>query len=201
MRIVFQGDSITDADRERPIGYGLGEGYPKYAAQLLRENSFGQEFELINMGNGGDRTCDLLARWQTDCIDLQPDILSILVGVNDTWRRYDSNDPTTVEEYERNYRRLLEDARAHTKAKIIMLEPFLVDRPEKPFREDLDPKIDATRRLARLYADVFVPLDGMMAAACLKTDPNELSVDGVHPGPAGARLIARAYVDALATLF
>ncbi len=197
MRIVFQGDSITDAGRERPSGRGLGNGYPKYVAQLLQKDSFGQEFECINMGIGGDRTWDLLARWQTDCIDLQPDILSILIGINDTWRRYDRNDITTAAQFEHNYRRLLEDVRANTKAKIILLEPYLVDLPAKPFREDLDPKIDVTRRLAREYADAFVPLDGMLTAACLHTDPKLLSFDGVHPEPDGAKLIAKAYVAAL----
>lgn len=79
---------------------------------------------------------------------MQPDVLSILIGINDTWRRYDSNLPMTVEEYEANYRRLVQDVKENTKAKLLLLEPFLLhaDPAKECFREDLDPKILAARR-------------------------------------------------------
>lgn len=107
MKVLFQGDSITDAGRDYADPHHLGDGYPKYAAEAIRERFPDETFEFINLGISGNRTTDLLERWQKDCIAVQPDVLSILIGINDTWRRYDSNLPMTVEEYEANYRRLV----------------------------------------------------------------------------------------------
>ena len=170
MRLLFQGDSITDAGRRQTDTPELGCGYPHYVAGLIREQYPDTEWDFINLGISGDRTKDLLSRWQEDCINLQPGILSILIGINDTWRAFDSNDPTTAGQFEANYRKLLEDVRKNTNAKIIIMEPFLLhDAPNKDdWRDDLNRKIDATRRLAREFADVYIPLDGMFAAASIE---------------------------------
>ena len=198
MRVLFQGDSVTDCGRSREDLTDLGPGYPRFAAALLRERHPEQDWEFVNRGVSGDRTDHLLARWQEDCIALQPDVLSILIGINDTWRAFDSNDPTTAEQFEANYRRLLEDVRRNTHAKILLLEPFVLpDTPDKDiWRADLDPKIGAVRRLAREYADAYVPLDGLFAAACVEQGPLYWTMDGVHPAEPGARLIAAAYAVA-----
>lgn len=198
MRILFQGDSITDSNRKYEEFYDLGNGYAYYTAQGLREALPGKKLEFINRGVNGDRTWEMKKRWQEQCIDLQPDVVSILIGVNDTWRRFDQNNPTTAEEYENNYRVMLEDVKRHTKAKILMLEPYLIhDVPEKDaWRADLDAKIDACRRLAREFADEYVPLDGILAAASVHEPPVHWAADGIHPTRAGAELIARYYVEA-----
>lgn len=202
MRILFQGDSITDAERDRSDPHHLGDGYPKYTAGLLRERFPGRDLEFLNLGISGNRTCDLVARWQADCIDLQPDIVSIMIGVNDTWRAFDQNDPTTAEQFEENYRRLLLDIRQKTHARILLLEPYLLrNEPGKDlWRADLDPKIDATRRLALEFADGYVPTDGLMAAVSVEKGPGHWSGDGVHPNEQGARLIASHCAKALAAL-
>lgn len=203
MKILFQGDSITDAGRSREDCHDLGGGYPKYAAENIRGRFPDMDLEFINLGVSGNRTWDLLDRWQADCIDVQPDVVSILIGINDTWRAFGSNLPTTAAEYEANYRRLLEDVKQHTKAKILMLEPFLLhNAPDKDgWREDLNAKIMAARRLAREYADAFVPLDGLFAAASVREAPSYWAADGVHPTEAGARLIGEYYAGAFASLF
>ena len=200
MRILFQGDSITDAGRDYSDPHDLGNGYPKYVAEILKEWFPEKEMEFVNLGISGHRTCDLLARWERDCIEWQPDILSILIGINDTWRRYDADMPMSTEEFEANYRALLTAVREKTKAKIVMLEPFLlpVDPAKECFHEDLDPKIQAVRRLAREFADVFVPLDGMFAAACVLQEPSTFSGDSVHPNAAGSQLLGEWYADAIA---
>lgn len=197
MRILFQGDSITDAGRGRDDPHQLGSGYPKYAAEYIIKTFPDEEFEFINLGISGNRTCDLLTRWHTDCIDIQPDVVSILIGINDTWRRYDSNLPMSAEEYEANFRKLLEDIKANTHAKIMLLEPFLLSVDKDHYREDLNPKIDVARKLAREYADMFLPLDGIFAAASLYHETTYWSADGVHPTPAGADLIGNYYAQAL----
>ena len=205
MRILFQGDSITDAGRDYSDYHELGQGYPKYAAELIRDRFDDPKngtIEFINLGISGHRTRDLRARWQKDCIDLQPDIVSIMIGINDTWRSFDSNDPTPVEEFEDNYRYLLSEIKAHTNAKILLLEPYVLpDVPAKDaWRADLDPKIQAVRRLAREFADAYIPTDGLFAAACVQQEPSHWSGDGVHPNENGSRFIAAYYAKAVAAL-
>ncbi len=202
MRILFQGDSITDAGRDRSDPHFLGNGYPKYAAALLRERFPEREFEFLNFGISGNRTWDLIERWKTDCLDWKPDILSVMIGVNDTWRAFDQNSLTTAEQYENNYRRLLREVREQTDAKILLLEPYLLptDAGKAGWRSDLNPKIDAARRIAREFADVYIPLDGLFAAACIGQEPPHWSGDGVHPNENGAQFIASLYADAAASL-
>ncbi len=198
MRILFQGDSITDWQRKYEEFYDLGLGYVRFAAEGLREQLPGRELEFINRGMSGDRTRELKKRWQTECIDLQPDFVSILIGLNDTWRAFDQNDPTPAQEYEDSLRAMLEDVKQHTRAKILLLEPFLLhDTPDKDeWRADLDAKIERCRKLAREYADAYLPLDGILAAASVQKEPAYWAADGIHPTEAGAKLIARYYVEA-----
>lgn len=202
MKILFQGDSITDAGRDYGDYHHLGYGYPLYAAELIRKQFPNNEFEFVNLGISGNRTCDLMARWKTDCIDLQPDIVSILIGINDTWRRYDNNDPTTTEQYESNYRYLLQEIKNNTSAKIMIMEPFVLhNEPGKDaWREDLNPKIDAARRLAHEFADIYIPLDGLLAAASVEKGPTYWSEDGVHPNEQGSKFIAAYYAASVAAL-
>lgn len=201
MKILFQGDSITDAGRIREDSADLGYGYPKYAAALLREQYPDRDFTFWNRGIGGDQTKDLVARWQADCIDLQPDIVSILVGVNDTWHHMEHRDWVPNEKFEANYRFLLTELRAKTKAKILMIEPFVLPVPDKlGFREDMDGKTHIVRKLAREYADEYLPLDGLLAAACVRHEPTYWADDGVHPNENGARFIAEQYVEAIRPL-
>lgn len=200
MRILFQGDSITDAGRSRENPHLLGEGYPKYAAQYLKENHPEIEFDFVNLGISGNRTKDLVARWQEDCIDIQPDVVSIMIGINDTWRAFDSNDPTSIEEFEANYRKLLEEIRAKTDAYILLIEPFLlpVDPSKDGYRVDLDPKITVVRKMAHEYADAYLPTDGLLAAACVNgIEASTWSADGVHLNEAGSKLVGEYYANVI----
>ncbi len=199
MRILFQGDSITDAGRDRNDMHNLGEGYPKYAAELLKNRCC--DPELINLGIGGNKAEDLAARWEADCISLNPDIVSILIGINDTWHRAENQNWMPNDYFEACYRSILVQTKERTQAKIIIMEQFLLPVPDKAFfRVDLDPKIQITRRLAREFADFFIPLDGLFAAACIGREAADWAGDGVHPTPAGAAFIARHYSEAVCTL-
>jgi lysophospholipase L1-like esterase len=122
-----------------------------------------------------------------------------LIGINDTWRRYDANDPTPVYDFEKNYRTILEQTKSHTKANIILLEPFVLPIPEdrKIWREDLDPKIHVVRKLAAEFDAFYVPLDGLFAAASSKGNYSYWAEDGVHPTASGHGLIANALMDTL----
>jgi len=129
---------------------------------------------------------------------LQPHWVSILIGVNDTWRRYDRNDPTTTEFYESNYRDILQQSKT-AGSQLIVCEPFLLPIPANriPWREDLDPKIGAARRLAREFGALYVPFDSAFAAAATQQPMEVWAPDGVHPTPAGHALMAQTWLRAV----
>ena len=201
MKILFQGDSITDAWRNREDSHDLGKGYALYAAKFLQEQHPDVAFEFINLGVGGDQTKDLVARLQTDFVAVQPDMGSILVGVNDTWHHAEERDWLPDEVFEERYRTVLTAVREKTTAKIMLMEPFLIPVEDKLyFREDLDPKIQIVRKLAREFADVYLPTDGLLASAYVGDDPVSFAEDGVHPTDKGAEYIGRLYADYAAGL-
>ncbi len=196
MKILFQGDSITDAGRNRENYHDLGGGYPKYAAAFIKENNPDVEFEFIDLGISGHQTKDLVARLDSDFIDIQPDIVSILIGINDVWHHAENKDWIPDEVFEERYRAILKAIKEKTNAKIMMLEPFLIPCEDKQFfREDLDPKIQIIRKLSREYADVYIPTDGLLASAFIGDDPLTYAADGVHPTPKGAEFIGKLYAE------
>ena len=196
--VLFQGDSITDAGRIREDATHLGAGYAMMAAAWFCATYPEREVQFINRGIGGNRAKDLRARWQQDCLALRPTWVSIMVGINDTWRRYDSGDTMPVQEYEAAYRSILEQTQAQLGARLIMMEPFVlpVSEDRSDWREDLDPKIDVVRRLAREFKAILVPLDGLFAQAAARRDPAFWAIDGVHPSTPGHALIAQAWLRA-----
>lgn len=196
MRILFQGDSITDCHRKRDDLTDLGEGYVVYTVEALKSKYESTDFEFINRGISGNRTADLLSRIEEDLVAIQPDIVTILLGINDTWHKYMIGLDTPIEVFESNYEKILEIIKEKTNAKIIMIEPFLLYNMGKDnMRADLNEKIDCVRKLALKYADAFLPLDADFVAATVSGTINtELSPDGVHPGEAGKKLIAEKLV-------
>lgn len=201
MKILFQGDSITDAGRNRDDIHDLGGGYPKYAAQYMKEAFPDVDFEFIDLGISGNQTKDLVDRLESDFIDIQPDVCSIMIGVNDTWHHAGDKSWIPNEVFEARYRTVLEKLKTQTKAKIMIIEPFLIPVADKEFfREDLDPKIQIIRKLAREYADVFLPTDGLLASAFIGKEPTEFASDGVHPTAMGADFIGKLYCEYVAPL-
>lgn len=199
MKILFQGDSITDAGRDRSDPHNLGPGYPFYAADLIKKAFPDKDFEFINLGISGNQTKDLVERLQADFIDIDPDIVSIHIGVNDTWHHAADKSWISNEVFEERYRKVLSEIKAKTNAKILIIEQFLLSVPDKDFfREDLNGKIDVTRKLAREFADYYIPLDGLFAQACIGgVEPTHWSDDGVHPNKNGSEFIGALYADAI----
>lgn len=194
--VLFTGDSITDAGRDRGNPENLGNGYVKNICSRLSVEYAELNLRFLNFGISGNRACDLKNRWKTDCLDHKPDILSILIGANDVWRRYDSNNPTSLKDFENNYRHILDESSKDSICQIVIMEPFVLPVPEdrKLWREDLDPKITIARQLAMEYAIAYVPLDGIFAAASVRREPGYWAADGVHPSNAGHMLIADAWL-------
>ncbi|MEV0430497.1 SGNH/GDSL hydrolase family protein [Micromonospora sp. NPDC050495] len=195
-RVLFIGDSITDAGRDRSCGDDLGTGYAMMAAAWFTARHPGHRVSFRNRGVSGDRVRDLRARWETDCLALAPQVVSVLIGVNDTWRRYTHDDPTSAADFARDYRHILEATR-RTGARLVLVEPFLVPRDDaqRGWRADLDPKVEVVRRLAAEFDATLVAVDALFQAA--DVDDRVWTRDGVHPTPFGHALIAQAWLGAV----
>ncbi|MBU1144759.1 MAG: SGNH/GDSL hydrolase family protein [Firmicutes bacterium] len=188
--ILFQGDSVTDCNRRIHDDYG--EGYVHEISKNYPNHT------IINRGISGNKTSDLFARWQKDTMDFTPDILCILIGINDVWHRYAFGTGETITDYENYYRKMLEQVKEKLpKTFIIMMEPFMftVDDFQRSFRKDLDEEIQVTRMLAREFADEYIPLDGFLAEQALKYNEFDLLHDGIHPTVKGHSLIAKEVIN------
>ena len=204
IKLLFQGDSITDAGRDRRNYHDLGSGYPKYSAELIKANHPDTEFEFINLGISGNRTGELFDRFYHDGIAFQPDVISILIGVNDVWHRHEfSYIATTDAQIELNYRELLKRIKRETNSKIVILSPYVLDAENMAYlKDDLKTVIPIIKLLADEYADAYIPLQELFDEA-MKTQPHPLfySNDGVHPNENGAKFIAEQYARAVKELF
>jgi len=196
-RILFTGDSITDCGRVREDAKHLGFGYAAFIAARLQMLLAAPDLQILNRGISGNRAKDLLGRIDADLLGLKPTVVSILIGINDTWRRYDANDATEAKAFEKDYRTLLETIRKSLQTRIVLLEPFLLHVPadRHAWREDLNPKIDVTRKLAAEFEAELIPLDGLFAKAATQAPAAFWAPDGVHPSAAGHALIAEAWLD------
>ena len=193
-RILLTGDSITDWGRDRSDPTSLGHGYAGIVAALAgaRRPELGLTF--LNRGVGGDTSVMLRARWEQDTVALAPTVVSILIGINDTWRRFDGHVSPSVDEYEEHLRAMVAAV-----DRLVLIEPFVVPvtAEQHAWREDLDPRIAVVRRIAAERQAVLVPADGLFAAAAERTGPLTWADDGVHPTPAGHGCLAEAWLDAV----
>jgi lysophospholipase L1-like esterase len=202
MKILFQGDSVTDAGRDRSDPHDMGNGYPRYASAMIQDSFPDTELELVNLGIGGNRTEHLVERLETDFIEIQPDIISIMIGVNDVWHHYSHGIETSDEQFEQNYRAVLDAIKTRTSARILMIQPFLletVDPAKQAYTEELARKQAIVKKLADEYADAYLPLDEILHSET-EEEPAYYAADGVHPTPDGACFIGEAYLGAIAKL-
>jgi len=201
--ILLQGDSITDAGRDRQSEArtndqaALGSGYAWLAAAALLTDRPGDELKFFNRGVSGNKVFQLAERWQADCLDLKPNVLSILVGVNDYWHTLTNNYQGTVEIYERDYRGLLKRTlKALPKVRIIVCEPFALrcGSVDEKWRAAFAPYRAAAKRVAESCHAAFIPFQAMFDEAVKYAPPQHWSKDGVHPSPTGAALMACAWL-------
>ena len=207
--VLFQGDSVTDCGRNNCGGagfnnQGLGPGYPGMIAARLACDRPDIEWNFINRGISGNRIVDLYARWKADCINLAPDILSILIGVNDTWHHFGSNNGVEVPRYARFYRELLIWTReALPQIKFILMDPFVC--PDVNDRNVFVPELIERRKviaeLAEEFNAIHIPLQDLFDQAFTRAPQAHWAADGVHPTPAGHQLITDAWIQAAKNLF
>lgn len=179
---LFTGDSVTDCGRRDDV-QKIGQGYVRVLTGLWRDAGP----VVINSGIGGNRAADLAARVGPDVVDHGADLVSILIGINDTWRRYDRDDPTTAEAFADSYRSVLQRV-SESGSQIVLIEPFLlaISDEQQQWREDLDPKLEVVRSLAQEFSAILVPADTVLNKAAAKGDgPEAYAHDGVHPTPLG----------------
>jgi acyl-CoA thioesterase I len=189
--VIFIGDSVTDCGRRDDAPGFLGDGYVRMIAERLPDR------RVINVGINGNRVVDLRDRWHIDVTEQNPDVLSVLVGINDTWRRYDENDPTSAAAFEADYRAILEQT-VPLAPKLILVEPFVlpVTEEQEHWHDDLDEKRAVVARLASEFGAEFVPLQSLLARAAEAYGAKAFADDGVHPTELGHRLIAEAWLEA-----
>lgn len=199
--VLFQGDSITDAGRVKDEIKNLGGGYPPKVKAIYDALFPNHEVTFINKGISGNRAVDLVERYEADFKDIAPDFVSILIGINEIWRKYDCNDPTTIEEYTKNYTYILEHLRADfPDVKIMLIEPYLLptDPQKECFMDDLREMQAVVKTLADKYADYYLPLHELYSNYIQDQYQSvTLSEDGVHPTPQGHGLIAYEYMKIL----
>ena len=204
--ILFQGDSITDAGRDRNRenipndSNSLGKGYVFLIASQLIAKRPSSDLKIYNRGISGNKVFQLADRWDKDCLAVKPDILSILIGVNDLWHSLNGDYKGSVDKYEKDYNALIERTLGELPhVKLVICEPFILRCGA--VKEEWLPEFDRYRAVAKKMADnfnaVFVPFQSMFDKAAKHSTPNHWSADGVHPSIAGCQLMANTWLKTI----
>lgn len=204
--ILFQGDSITDAGRNREAAFNLGTGYPLLVgAELGLENP--GEYRFYNRGIGGNRVVDMYARIKADIINLKPDYISFLIGVNDVWHEFGGHNGVDAEKYEKIYCMLIDEIKeALPDVKMMILEPFCLrasatesteDEPDRwnIFSSEVKKRAEKAKKVAEKYNIPFITLQDKLDKASENTENSYWLSDGVHPTPVGHELIKREWIN------
>lgn len=204
-KLVMIGDSITDAGRSRPGGEGLfealGKGYVNLVDALLGAVYPQLRIRVVNQGNSGNTVRDLQARWQTDVTDLKPDWLSVMIGINDVWRQFDSPRQTEwhvpLEEFERTLGELLAATRPSLKGLVLMTPYFIEPNRADAMRATMDRYGDAVKRQAARHDAILVDSQAAFDSILQHMHPGNLAWDRIHPTTTGHLVLARAFVNAV----
>lgn len=201
--IVFQGDSITDASRDRQyVTGGIGVGYVNKTVGKIRVDYPG-EYQCFNRGISGNCTIDMYARIKADVLNLKPDILTVLIGVNDVWRELKRQDGMSAAKYEMILELFIKEIREKLPdIKMFFMEPFLLhgtatDLYFEEFQAGVKEHAEVCKRVAERHGITYIPLQDMLSAFAEKTSNEEVLIDGVHPTCCGHELISRELYKAL----
>ena len=189
-KIVFIGDSVTS--RHRNLLFPSGFGYVNNIRRRLPS-----VWKVINRGISGDRLVDLERRWDKDVIAHSAHFVSIAIGVNDTWRRYDRDDPSSDQEFSDRYKRLISKTTKFFGTNIVLCEPFIIplNAPMQQWREDLEGKLSVIRSLAAEFNLLLVPFDKEMEHLSKKYAVDLLTKDGIHPTKFGHSKMAELWLS------
>jgi lysophospholipase L1-like esterase len=204
-KLVMIGDSITDCGRQRPVGEGFGEALGRsYAAlidALLKSAYPMSRIRVVNMGISGNTVRDLKNRWRADVLDLKPDWVSILIGVNDVWRQFDSplrpEEHVYLEEYEATLEELARLTQKEVEGIILMTPYYMEPNPGDPMRKIMDSYGEAVKRTAGKQGCILVDLQKKFDDYLRYYSAQTINPDRVHPDMVGHTIIARAFLDAV----
>ena len=204
-KLVFIGDSITDCERARPVGEGLfgalGKGYVSLVEGLLYAIHPASALRVVNMGTSGHTVLDLKARWQTDVLNLKPDWLVIMIGVNDVWRQFDLPRQTEIHVSPEVYAKALDELVAQTKSKVkglVLMSPFYIEpNPADAMRARMDEYGAIVKKTATKHKALFIDTQAAFNAALQHMHANAIAWDRVHPNNIGHAILARAFLNAV----
>lgn len=204
LTVLFQGDSITDGGRGRTadLNHIFGHSYPYLIASRLGNQYAEQRPQFINRGISGNRVSDVYARWNEDALSLRPDVISLMLGVNDAGRIVDGHPGGATDRFERAYRHLLEETRdVLPEARLVLCEPFIlpvgtVQEKWAQWAPIMAHYRQVVRQLSQQYETVFVPLQDAFEQAATRVEAAYWIWDGVHPTAAGHDLIAQRWLQA-----
>ena len=203
--LLLIGDSISDAERARPVGEGLfnawGRSYVADSASLLSCMYPELQLRVINMGISGNQVTDLEKRWETDVMEQHPHWVSVLIGINDVWRQYDSpympETHVSIEKYEETYEKLIQRTLPHVKGMILMTPYFMEPNRADTMRATMDQYGEVVRRLADKYGLVFVDLQAAWDELFKHMHPCNIAWDRIHPNQTGCMYIAKQWLKAV----
>lgn len=204
-KLVMIGDSVTDCERARPVGEGLfnalGQGYVRDVDALLQATMPERKIRVVNMGISGNTVRDLEARWQSDVLDLKPDWLSIMIGINDVWRQFDSplqvEQAVPLDEYEQRLAALVSGTKPALKGLVLMTPYFIEPNRADAMRKQMDRYGAVVRKLASKHHAVLVDTQAAFDSVLGKLHPMALAWDRVHPNAVGHMVLARAFLQAV----
>lgn len=200
-RIVLIGDSITDRDRRSELYAPYGRGYVSMVRNLMTARYPERGLAFFNRGVNGNTVRHLAVRWDSDVIALKPDWVSIFIGINDCWRFFREGrerEAVSLNEFEQTYRCLLERTRAATQARLILMQPYVIEsNRDDPMRREMDRYCAVVGRLAEEYKAVLVPTQDAWDAALAHTVSTDWAEDRVHPAYPGHAVIALAFLRAV----
>ncbi len=204
-KLVMMGDSVTDVNRERPIGEGLGEalgkGYPSLVSAMINTKYPESRVRVVNMGISGNNVRDLKSRWQTDVFDLQPDWVSVMIGINDVWRHFDAPYMTELhvplDEYKKTLDALVETTLPKVSGMILMTPYYIEPNKADTMRAMMDGYGQAVKEIAQKHNTVFVDVQAAFDRHLEHYNANALAWDRVHPNLTGHMIIANEMLKAI----
>ncbi|XEC93979.1 SGNH/GDSL hydrolase family protein [Paenibacillus tarimensis] len=204
-KLVMIGDSITDTGRKRPIGEGrnadIGNGYVAIVDAMLQTVYPELGIRVVNMGIGGNTVLDLKDRWDTDVLELKPDWLSIMIGINDVWRQFDTpfqkETHIGIETYERELRALIQRTKPQLKGLVLMTPFYIEPHPEDAMRARMDEYGAVVKQIASEEGAIFVDTQAAFEPLLKHLYPAALCWDRVHPSMPGHMTLAKAFLDAI----
>ncbi|HEY3416199.1 MAG TPA: SGNH/GDSL hydrolase family protein [Armatimonadota bacterium] len=204
-KLVMIGDSVTDCERARPMGEGLfgaiGKGYVANVDALLTVAYPDYAIRVVNMGCSGNNVRDLKNRWQSDVVDLQPDWVSVMIGINDVWRQFDLPRQPEGHLYLEEHTKTLEELVTHTQPLVkglVLLTPYYIElNRNDPMRAMMDRYGDAVKMIAAQHGTLLVDTQAAFDRVLTHYHPNAIAWDRVHPNHLGHMVLAHAFLEAI----